>query len=613
MLSFVTIFLMIYYPAYHIPFHSDDYAYFLKGNSWSVHITSYMSWSGRFITDYISTILLNLFSKPLYMAINSFVFTLIMALVSIIPNIITKQKIISLGTSVILWLVFITYWIANPNLGQTSFWLVGSANYLWPLLWASLFYTFIALLLTRQNYFNKINIIVLAVLGFFAGLSNEALAVSVVVVNIILLCFYSYKNKIVLIGFVSSLIGALILLLAPGNFARARHYTFDIWNQKSLCKKIATHVLDRLPHAFENLWIVYLAVLLCILIGLFIHKKTEKCHLFGFFSIILSLLSFAVFFISPAFPPRTIHTALFFCFLSFVFLSIIFGILIVLFIHKKTEKCHLFCFFMIILSLLSLAVFSVSPAFPPRAQNTALFYLILALAFLGEAIMSNKSSIKQFLSMSALMLLLLIYFVPSYLYFSHAVVNTHTQAQIREEIIEQAKIEGKNIAKIPDWYFTKLLKPTRDKFDMYRSESMTSYYGIKEIKWLPIRFNYAILKTTKPIFDKNINLIQDLNLSKIYSNDIDKYFDEHMIVIEFDKNPLNYKQEDDDIMFINILKKGKDKFLNYNIKINEFSQVGNKYYYVVKGIKGSKIEKIDFGFYSSKTKRNSAQSSINLR
>ena len=67
----VIIFALIYFVAYQVPFHSDDYSYFQQGLSLDAHIKHYVNWSGRFITDYTSAILLNVFKRPIYMAINS--------------------------------------------------------------------------------------------------------------------------------------------------------------------------------------------------------------------------------------------------------------------------------------------------------------------------------------------------------------------------------------------------------------------------------------------------------------------------------------------------------------------------------------------------------------
>lgn len=86
------------------------------------------------------------------------------------------------------------------------------------------------------------------------------------------------------------------------------------------------------------------------------------------------------------------------------------------------------------------------------------------------------------------------YFLFSYIRFTYAIMQTKVQAAIREEIIATAKVNQNDQVEIPDWYFTKLAKET-DKFDLFRSDAMPAYYGIKQIKWNPAYFNYAILKT----------------------------------------------------------------------------------------------------------------------
>ena len=41
-ISIFAIFALIYYPAFYIPFHSDDYSYFLKGTSFKAHLEHYL-------------------------------------------------------------------------------------------------------------------------------------------------------------------------------------------------------------------------------------------------------------------------------------------------------------------------------------------------------------------------------------------------------------------------------------------------------------------------------------------------------------------------------------------------------------------------------------------
>ncbi len=72
--SCVVIYTLIYIPAFYTPFHSDDYLFLLQGVDLNIRLNHYLHWCGRFITDYTSSLLLSLFSKWAYMAINSFVF-----------------------------------------------------------------------------------------------------------------------------------------------------------------------------------------------------------------------------------------------------------------------------------------------------------------------------------------------------------------------------------------------------------------------------------------------------------------------------------------------------------------------------------------------------------
>ena len=127
------------------------------------------------------------------MAINSFALIIVIIALSFLPPIIMKQKLIDKNSWLMLWFLFITYWVANPNLGQTTFWLVGSANYLWTIMWASLYFLFLLYLLTQEKEIDFKKSILLILLGFFTGLSNEATGISSVLFTIIL--FFIYKRQ----------------------------------------------------------------------------------------------------------------------------------------------------------------------------------------------------------------------------------------------------------------------------------------------------------------------------------------------------------------------------------------------------------------------------------
>ncbi|SUH18473.1 membrane protein [Salmonella enterica subsp. enterica] len=125
-----------------------------------------MTWSGRIIADYTSALILYTRSQLVY-SISAAVSTLVFC-----------YFIVKTPSGTLRWnksdyllfpLIFFTYWISNPNLGQTTFWIVGAANYLWTnlfvVVWLFFFYT-----ITIKN--SKAISPWVALLSFMAGCSN---------------------------------------------------------------------------------------------------------------------------------------------------------------------------------------------------------------------------------------------------------------------------------------------------------------------------------------------------------------------------------------------------------------------------------------------------------
>lgn len=551
-LSALIIFILVYSVALNIPFHSDDYHYFLQGLSIENRINHYLNWSGRLITDFTSSYLLNLFSYPVYTAINSLVLLALLITVSLLPKTLINKNINSTSTTLILWIIFATYWIANPNLGQTTFWIVGSANYIWPLMWSGFYLIFIFYLLEIKKDHNIYTVLLLSILGILSGLSNESTGVSITFLSFILIFLYPNYKKITINGFISTLIGFLVLYLSPGNYSRLAHPAFRSWNEKDLFTKISDHLLIRMPNAISKYWFAWLVIAILIFI-VYKNKKNIK-----------------------------------------EFLS-----------NKKIFTPILF----ISLSVFSILVYIHSPAMPRRGLNTGLYFLLISISLFCGIILSSKK-IKQ-ITIKLLASVCILFFIPSYYLFYTATASTKIQHQIREEIIFSAQSDGQQSVEIPDWYFTKLFKSS-DTFDKYRSGAMRKYYGIKEIKWVPAYFNYAILKKNTPI-ELNKNLIDDLSLKAIYVYD-EIGSKNSSLMLEFNKNLTNYIKEGDNVLYAHLYQKGVDKFINSDLPINRYTKVGDAYYYriLLKGAKIEKLSKLNFGFYNSKTKKNSASFTIDL-
>ncbi|MBO2879766.1 hypothetical protein J5H52_20355, partial [Providencia rettgeri] len=85
-ISVLIVFSLIFLVEYYTPMHSDDYVYYIKGNSLSAHVSHYLSWSGRFVSDYFSTLVLTSDSNILKNSMIAFVLTMMIFLITKISS-----------------------------------------------------------------------------------------------------------------------------------------------------------------------------------------------------------------------------------------------------------------------------------------------------------------------------------------------------------------------------------------------------------------------------------------------------------------------------------------------------------------------------------------------
>ncbi|MFE0407176.1 DUF6056 family protein [Citrobacter freundii] len=306
------IYVFVVVPSFYIPLHSDDYYYYFLGNSPKEIYDHYLIWSGRLIPNFISSTMLYNLNHQWMAIINSLCFISLCFFISYIPKAATKQK--HRFFWLVLFLIFIAYWVSNPNLGQTSFWIVGSANYLWTNMLISLYFV---TLFSSMHRDRNLDLILCFIFGLMAGCSNENTSIVVVMITIFML-FIERRKRNVLAALAGTVIGCAVLLLAPGN--RNRATLFEQWNNSPIDYKFFIHFFERLPDAMGGYWIVYLCIIIsffCIALKGPIGVRTTAYSLCFF---VASIVANSVFIISPEFPPRSKNGSLCFLLISLSFL-----------------------------------------------------------------------------------------------------------------------------------------------------------------------------------------------------------------------------------------------------------------------------------------------------
>lgn len=217
------------------PYLADDYSYSVhvifgtgeKLSSVSDVLLSgknfYMKGGGR-VEGYFFTIAFSYLPPILFDILNTIGYLLATALIYLICRG-NGERNLSLYLMVHLLL-----WICVPDYGQVMFWMCGSANYLWPsvpiLLMIYLFRSYALSGETMGGRFhNPFWAGLFFLVGVIAGWGMEnASAGMLAILTLYLVYFFKTKIKIsytVIAGYAGSLIGFMMLVLAPGNFERA--------------------------------------------------------------------------------------------------------------------------------------------------------------------------------------------------------------------------------------------------------------------------------------------------------------------------------------------------------------------------------------------------------
>lgn len=460
--------------ALNTPMHSDDYGYLSKGLSISSHYDHYMKWSGRIVADYVSSGLLSIGDHNVVAILNSLAVTFLIYLICSIPSAI-ENKTTNPFTFIIIYTL---YWISNPNIGQNSFWVVGSANYAWTTMFAFLF---IYVLIKNHASRRPLDIILVFIMALVAGCSNENTSVTLVF-GVLVSMAYLYKTKktslpMSIFASIGVIVGCALMILAPGNYARAKHPSFAAWQNLDLSERIFRHLTKRMDFPFISAWACLVVIALCVIVY-FIKRKRNESNLitpvaiFGAFAFVLFIIDNLVLVGAPYTPPRSFSSG--FCFLLLV-----------------TSSC----------------------------------------VYLMQRYSKNNGKLLSI----AISVPLMAIFSYCYLCMYSAYQRAMIQQTLRVESIKYGRSMGQDVVSIPDFYFSKLYNEN-DKFDIFHNYiAMGEFYGIKSAPLHKSYFDYSGINN-KPIKTTNIEVFKGVRLLGVFLSS-GGAINSDTLIFEFNENP----------------------------------------------------------------------------
>ena len=247
----------------------------------------YFSWGGRIWGELFAYLFLSI-PKRVFDIVNTIGYLVFTSLIYI--NITGKFKC---SPSLFLLINFLLF-ACLPAFGQDILWISGTANYMWasiiPLLYIAFWRRYFN---QKTQEFNKLPaLILLFILAVLSGWANENVSVALIFLAICYMVMYRNKYGCIphfaISGLIGLVIGALLLWLAPGNFARFA------------AEKHSKSILHMIHNVFHNISVLFdfnstllLVLLFAILIIL---GRSSKKYLSSVFMIagVLSAVAMSV-------------------------------------------------------------------------------------------------------------------------------------------------------------------------------------------------------------------------------------------------------------------------------------------------------------------------------
>ncbi|MDS0526881.1 DUF6056 family protein [Clostridium sp. SHJSY1] len=466
----------------------------------------YLNWTGRIIVHSLIQLFLFIgnYSFPI---INSLIFCIFIYLIS---NFISIKK-----TPYIVLLTFALIWILTPVFGETTIWLSGAINYLWPS----------TLLLFLLNIYskNKIKTPWLMLIAFITGATHEMIFICGGTYLLLDLCINKFNRKKFLI-FSCFLVGGLFLILAPGNFIRASH-TSSILRKVNIIKILIGLILFSIAvfinTKLKDIFIRYVYIL----------KKGNRINIFSY----LFILFFFILLICNISNNNYINSILFKIYnLKFILILIpLFTFLILKCIKNDIPiERLLFNINLLFVGLISSLAMNVMPECPSRSFflsctiiNIAIINLFCYLGLKKLYFLNSAIFILCFITLS----LTLHYYIISLGSWIKE-FNTQISNDISSQIILQ--VQPNPVSLINNYY-------TSSPFSI-NPNSVTNcyaarYYKLKEI--IGIQENTNTIKIEKDNLDKNSIYFEFTNSDGI----TEKSYPENVLV-DSSKSELDSRQ-----------------------------------------------------------------------
>lgn len=265
----------------------------------------YFNWGGRTITHTI--LQLELMGGPLVCDIINLIMTFLLCVV--IASF-AKDKKLGLFFFCSAFSLIICL---NASIRYNMFWQSGTVNYLYSSTWILLFLK-IYLRELESDEVSPLKAVTywIVPLGLITGWSNENMGPASFLASLIVIFAVKRKGKYnripwwMTLGCISSFIGSVLVVAAPGNFVRS---AFS--NEGGLVSALVTRCLSMLTGACSFLLPPMIFVVFLFIIIVFVMQLKISAR--DIVLIVTTVLAFGAMFLSPHFPPRAVYGIMVLC------------------------------------------------------------------------------------------------------------------------------------------------------------------------------------------------------------------------------------------------------------------------------------------------------------